>query len=528
MNSKALFRCFSVGLISFIWAVGCIEEEELSEVGNVDPNNIVDVLHTPVERQSIGNCWLYAVASWAESVNYRATGVPFDVSQSYWTYLHWFDQIVSGNIKDDAVSTGGHWSTARNIIRRYGLMAEKDFVYADTFSEMSSRQLQANKAIDRELGPGGRLETPEQRQDRVLVKTVLDQVWALDVGVKETLDTVFGPDLSNTFLGTAQSEGSVIVSPREFAVAYTTARMAGDPQLVSTHLEEALWSWSQVTYPSSPAQRRSFQIRVQKALHEKEPVIVSWFVDFNAMEYDNTHGKRGSFNLQTLEEAGGPGGQGGHMTVFEDYEAVIPGIPNSVVETGSVARGQWVHYEPFAIGEGETLTVDMTGTNDADLYVRKNEQPNSGQYDCRPYRSGSAERCTVTGPAQVHVAVNGYASTSDYRLEFLTPTQGEVLKAGITLDPNDPEDKGKLSRALDPSAQIVFFRIKNSWGGPGRPSLPFANGPLGGPNGAVEMGYHDIYMDYLHGPIAKEDHCTPENCPKTIVPFSYVILPPGF
>jgi hypothetical protein len=70
--------------------------------------------------------------------------------------------------------------------------------------------------------------------------------------------------------------------------------------------------------------------------------------------------------------------------------------------------------------------------------------------------------------------------------------------------------------------------MKNSWGGPGRPTLPYAPGPFGGPGGAIELGYHDIYMDYLEGPIADEENCTMEDCPKTIVPFNDVILPPGF
>src|SRR5262249_19358714 len=83
----------------------------------------------------------------------------------------------------------------------------------------------------------------------------------------------------------------------------------------------------ETAYPTSgsasslASKRRSFQIRVQKALHDRQPVVLTWDVDFNAMEnYDPT--LRGSFNMTTLKRAGGPGRQGGHMTVLEDYEAV--------------------------------------------------------------------------------------------------------------------------------------------------------------------------------------------------------------
>jgi hypothetical protein len=32
----------------------------------------------------------------SESMHLDATGVKFDISQSYWTYWHWYDQIVEG------------------------------------------------------------------------------------------------------------------------------------------------------------------------------------------------------------------------------------------------------------------------------------------------------------------------------------------------------------------------------------------------------------------------------------------------
>jgi hypothetical protein len=49
-------------------------------------------------------------------------------------------------------------------------------------------------------------------------------------------------------------------------------------------------------------------------------VLMVWNVDFNAMA-SGTGPLQGSFNMTTLNEAGRPGSQGGHMTVLEDYEA---------------------------------------------------------------------------------------------------------------------------------------------------------------------------------------------------------------
>ena len=55
---------------------------------------------------------------------------------------------------------------------------------------------------------------------------------------------------------------------------------------------------------------------MQKALHDEQPVIISWFVDFNAMTARTASSPRPPR----------PGHQGGHMTVIEDYQAEVPGV----------------------------------------------------------------------------------------------------------------------------------------------------------------------------------------------------------
>jgi hypothetical protein len=107
----------------------------------------------------------------------------------------------------------------------------------------------------------------------------------------------------------------------------------------------------------------------------------------------------------------------------------------------------------------------------------------------------------------------------DYQAE--TVEYGTLL-AGQTLDPALPEDALKLAAALRADTQIRFFRVKNSWGTarPDRSSAP------GFP------GYHDLYMDYLNGPIAwcpNADRSAPDfACTGTTVPLQHFILPPGF
>ncbi len=385
-------------------------------------SDITDVKHTDVERQSIGNCWLYAEASWVESMNLSATGKPFDLSQSYWTYWHWFDQIT--NEAGQEIQTGGSFGVARDIVTSRGLMAEADFVAEDATAEMSTRQSAALAKMNEELKTG-RLSTYDAKNDLALVRQVLDEAWQLKDAVRDQLTKVFGEDYSRTLSSKgASTEGTAVVAARDFVVRYTERSASGDTAVRDTTLDKALSTWRAASYPTwgGESARRDFQIRVQRALHDAQPVVITWDVDFNAMEGWDPELK-GSFNLTTLKKAGKPGHQGGHMTVLEDYEAVTQEL----------------------------------GT----------------------------------------------------------------LEAGVTLDPAKAEDKARLDAALLPSTAVKFFRIKNSWGAlrDDRSSAP------GFP------GYHDLYMDYLNGPIAfcpDAKSPTNETCTGTTVPLDSVVLPPGY
>ena len=388
-------------------------------------DDITDVEHTDVERQSIGNCWLYAHATWIESMNLTATGTAFDVSQSYWTYWHWYHQILEDGASE--IETGGGFSVANDIVLRRGVMPEKSFIKEDTTSEMSSRQASALTAINNEL-KDGRLKDFSARSDRALVRKVLDEAWQLSSTVKGQLTKAFGKDYSKDLTSGGTTSGTAIIKPSSFKVQYTErVTDPNKPTVKKTTLDVAIDEWSEAYYPSWGSSvdkdRRAFLKRVQVALHDRQPVVITWDVDFNAMENSDEE-LRGSFNLTTLKNAGGPGRQGGHMTVLEDYEAVTK--------------------------------------------------------------------------------------------EFGT------LEAGVTLDPNDPEDQEKLEAALLPTTTIKFLRIKNSWGAlrDDRSSAP------GFP------GYHDLYLDYLNGPIKwcpnVEGSKTSSNCTGKTNPLDNMVLPPGY
>jgi aminopeptidase C len=396
--------------------------EEHLEDSSSSSDALVDVPQSSVERQAIGNCWIYAHASWIESMHLTAEGEEIDLSQSYWTYWHWFEQITGQlTSSEKEISTGGNWSTANNLVRRYGLMHEAAFVTADTSNEMSARQASALRTINASLASGA-LAAQSARRDRALVRAELDAAWELSADMVSTLDQVFGPAverrLDRTGTRRAVLAGTPVLDPRELAVAYVELTADARVEPVHATLTQAMSEWGYADYARGD---RETLVRTQRALHARQPVIMTWDVDFNAME-KNPGELVGSFNLDTLARAGGPGSQGGHMVVIEDYE----------VDTSEFGR----------------------------------------------------------------------------------------LHAGETLDPALAEDAAKLAAALEDDSRVRFFRVKNSWGTarPDRGSAP------GFP------GYHDLYMDYLDGPIAwcpdrksSEDDCSGES-----TPLSYLILPPGF
>ena len=84
----------------------------------------------------------------------------------------------------------------------------------------------------------------------------------------------------------------------------------------------------------------------------------------------------------------------------------------------TVVLNQNKHYATPSLAPGVYLFT-LSGTGDADLYVRKTLAPTTATYDCRPYLTGSDESCTLTldAPTVVHVMVRGGAASSEFTLK---------------------------------------------------------------------------------------------------------------
>ena len=92
----------------------------------------------------------------------------------------------------------------------------------------------------------------------------------------------------------------------------------------------------------------------------------------------------------------------------------------------AAAKSAWVRYRVNLPAGATNLVISTTGgTGDADLYTRFNAEPTTSLYDCRPYKSGNVESCTVASPSAgyYYIGLYGYSAFSGVSLT-VSWTQG--------------------------------------------------------------------------------------------------------
>ncbi len=99
--------------------------------------------------------------------------------------------------------------------------------------------------------------------------------------------------------------------------------------------------------------------------------------------------------------------------VFTPGGGGTPTTWGGITESATVARNATKTWATPTVAAG-TYEFAITGNNDADIYVRVGSAPTTTAYDCRPYKNGSNEVCSVTlaQPAAIHVMVRGYSATA--------------------------------------------------------------------------------------------------------------------
>jgi hypothetical protein len=84
-------------------------------------------------------------------------------------------------------------------------------------------------------------------------------------------------------------------------------------------------------------------------------------------------------------------------------------------------------YQATAAGD---VVIRMSGTGDADLFVKKGAAPTDSVYDCRPYEGTSNEKCRFTvaaGEKLFFLILNGSSQEVKVSLSVGTPTSGAAV-----------------------------------------------------------------------------------------------------
>jgi pseudolysin/vibriolysin len=115
---------------------------------------------------------------------------------------------------------------------------------------------------------------------------------------------------------------------------------------------------------------------------------------------------------------GSGGGGGGGTTELQ----------NNVGVTGvSGASGADNDFFITVPSGASNLVMSISGgSGDADLYTKFGSAPTTSSYDCRPYKSGNSESCSVASPAagKYYIKVHGYSSYSGVTVKASYSTGG--------------------------------------------------------------------------------------------------------
>ncbi|MFQ2912903.1 M4 family metallopeptidase [Aeromonas caviae] len=100
--------------------------------------------------------------------------------------------------------------------------------------------------------------------------------------------------------------------------------------------------------------------------------------------------------------------------------------PGSVLQNGvpvsnlTAAKGGKLNFTvEVPAGRSQLVVTSSSGSGDADLYVKFGSAPTASSYDCRPYKSGNAETCTLNAPkaGTWHVQLSGFSAFSGVTLK---------------------------------------------------------------------------------------------------------------
>ena len=273
---------------------------------------VVNVPQSGVELQPVGNCSNYAMGSLVESLYLQATGETYTLSKAYISYWTWFEKIVQDGWEGGSLNTGATFDTNRWVLLKRGMMHNSSFIPEEAGASSSPRTSAALDYINQSLAYGA-LSTPENRQNRALVRQELNYAFGLSEPVVSLMDWAFGSDASQNYwshLLAPWTRGTALVAAEDMPARYSASP---DRAPEWSSLERALLDFRYVPYEVwDGASYREYYRRIQRALHNSVPVVVDWNVDYSS---EDVYGRW----LDYRES------DGVHETVTVDYQ--IDNVP---------------------------------------------------------------------------------------------------------------------------------------------------------------------------------------------------------
>jgi hypothetical protein len=300
--------------------------------------DITSVAHTQPKNQSIGNCWLYAQASWLESLYKSTHKQDIDVSETYWTYWHFYLKLKDTETQPLAteIGTGGNWGKSVKIIEDYGWVDQADFIADDVIpagqpsAGKSQAELCARNYLNQQMAAGGALHTAESRTEEA-IRMHLDKAFSCDGRY------VF--DMEATRAKAHKAEETLLALPDKPEDLQKLQYWLGkwDIRYISNLSKSGLpYSKSAVSNREAVQGKKLMPImteeefthlekRIKVALNRHQPVLLSFKTAMNARDYNLQ-----AWTLDGVSRSGSRGTPGAHMVVLDDYTVRgVEGIPEN-------------------------------------------------------------------------------------------------------------------------------------------------------------------------------------------------------